>query len=424
MRADGHIELLPEGYDDETQTLTISDVAYAQDMPITEGVAIIEDVLSEFSFTDRGRSKAVTISGLLGLYAAQIMPVGTKRPVFITAKNCEGAGGSLLTACMVVPVIGDFPATDLPTKEEEVSKTLLTHLRKADSAIVFDNVKTIIGGAALEGFTDNVPWGGRLLGVNEDFEGPNNSTVFFSGNGCTVTPDMRRRSLFVELHLDEEHAEDHKYKRVLNVAVLKAMRPKILAACWSLVRHWDELGRPLPSQTHSNFPEWSSTIAGIVEASGFDCPLATPETVFALDEDGDAMRLLAAAMKREQRYSATELYALCRANQIFTGLVGLHEGAMDKAQFTTMGRLLARYHNRLVGKSRFLINGTGHGRRFLVKSSSTDQHDRMIEHDPAPYVTKHTVFTPRVKHHADHADHANASLPKFTRAGHVQRSIQ
>jgi hypothetical protein len=90
--------------------------------------------------------------------------------------------------------------------------------------------------------------------VSKSFCGENNVTVLITGNGCTVSPDIRRRSLFVELFMEQERAEDRKFKRILDDGEFLAMRPRILAALWALVREWDAAGRPKPSRTHTAFP--------------------------------------------------------------------------------------------------------------------------------------------------------------------------
>src|SRR5215471_16404966 len=103
---------------------------------------------------------------------------------------------------------------------------------------------------------------------------------------------MRRRSLFVELFMEDERAEDRKFQRVLDEAELLAMRPRILGALWALVRDWDAAGRPKPSRTHTAFPRWSEIIGGIVEHAGYGCPLQTAEIPSAADVDGADMREL------------------------------------------------------------------------------------------------------------------------------------
>jgi hypothetical protein len=89
------------------------------------------------------------------------------------------------------------------------------------------------------------------------FKGENLVTAFATGNGMTISADMRRRSLVIELHQAYERPEDRVFKQPLNDAVLKARRSEILAAYWSMVRNWDEKGRPSPSRSHSAFPAWA-----------------------------------------------------------------------------------------------------------------------------------------------------------------------
>ena len=97
--------------------------------------------------------------------------------------------------------------------------------------------------------------------------------MFVTGNGCTVSPDMRRRTLFVELFMENERAEDRKFQRELDEAALLNMRSAILSALWAFVREWNAAGRPKPSRTHSSFPQWAEIIGGIVEFAGYCCPL-------------------------------------------------------------------------------------------------------------------------------------------------------
>jgi hypothetical protein len=150
------------------------------------------------------------------------------------------------------------------------------------------------------------------------------------------------------------------------VPVLKAMRPKILGACWALVRHWDAMGRPQPSRSHSAFPAWASIIGGIVEAAGFACPFETARIAIVADEDGEGMRQLVAAMTPVTAHTSSQIVDLCRRFDIFPGLVGSTDDDMGRSQRTAFGRLIARYHDRRVGDLRFFITGTGHGKRFRV----------------------------------------------------------
>ncbi|HEV2174553.1 MAG TPA: hypothetical protein VGR71_13345, partial [Nitrospira sp.] len=361
FRTDGMIELLPDGYDFPSKTLTISTVSYPEDMPLAVAVETIDDLFSEFSFADGARSKAVAIAALVGLFAPQLLPEGSLRPCIIVTKNAEGAGATTLVACAVVPIIGKLPTGVKPNDEDEIRKTLTTAVREGRSVILLDNEKSQLSSASLEAFITSPNWQDRLLGTNQSIIAPNLATVFVTANGCKVDGDMRRRSLIVELHLEAERAEDRHFRRPLDQAMLLALRSRILGACWSLIRNWLALGKPAPARSHSAFPGWAKIIGGIVEAAGYGCPLDTPGSDIVIDEVGESMRILVGAMQPGRTYEFSELVELCQANDCFIWLTG---GEMDREARSTLGRLFGQWDKRQVGDRRFFVEGKGHAKRF------------------------------------------------------------
>src|SRR5262249_21314337 len=226
---------------------------------------VIDELLAEFPFGDDGRSKSVAVAAMIGLFGAGLLSTGIPRPVFIYLANAEGAGKTLLAKCAISPTHG-LVKTDGDLKDKaETAKELLAAVIETRPYILFDNCKRHLDSPYLEAFVSSAMWSGRILGVSKMFAGENLMTVFVTGNGCTVSPDMRRRSLFVELFMENERPEDRKFQRILDDAVLLDLRPRILAALWALVREWDAAGRPKPSGTHTAFPRWAEIIGGIVE---------------------------------------------------------------------------------------------------------------------------------------------------------------
>jgi hypothetical protein len=407
FRGDGEIELLPDGYDLASKTLTVSNAGYREDMPLGVAVETFNDLLSEFRFADCERSKAVTVAALIGLYSAQLLPEGVLRPCFIVTKNAEGAGASTLVFCVVVPIIGRLPTGVKSDDDNEMRKALTAAVLEARLVILLDNQKSRLSSPALEAFISSPMWSDRLLGINQTFTGQNIATVFVTANGCTVSPDMRRRSLVIELHLEAERAEDRHFVRPLDFPTLLSLRPKILAACWSLVRHWYTQGKPSPSRLHSAFPIWAKVIGGIVQAAGFSCPLNTANVAVAADEDGEAMRHLIDLMQPGQPYSFAEIVSLCQTNGCFDAIVGEAGADLTNANRVTLARLLCRYDDRLIKHCRFIIEGKGHKRRY---------HIEMVESD--------------ARSHASHAVSVQAGKSLQTRtdqkerAEHVERAVQ
>jgi hypothetical protein len=367
IRKNARIELLPDGYDEATQTLTTGALTHDEGMRFADGFKVIRDLFAEFEFADGARSEAVAVAALIGLYAAQLVPEGELRPTFTYTKNAEGAGGTTAAACAIVPVLGYLPTGVKAGDDDEMRKVISTTIREGRAVLFLDNVKGHLNSGALEALVSSPTWRDRLLGSNESVIGPNNVSVFVTGNGMTVSSDWRRRSLFVELHLSVERAEDRVFERSLSVPVLQSLRCEILAACWSLAKNWDAMSRPQPSRSHSAFPAWASIIGGIVEAAGFACPLDTAASAVIADEDGAAMRALTGAMELGRRYSTQEIAALCRDLGVFVGLVGNSEAAMEPSHRSSFGKALGRYGGRLVQDVRFVIEGKGHQRRYRTE---------------------------------------------------------
>ncbi|MDD2709267.1 MAG: DnaB-like helicase N-terminal domain-containing protein [Verrucomicrobiae bacterium] len=368
LRKNGVIELLKTGYDFETQTLTLPGVEYQNDLAFDEAKKTLDDLLSEFMFADDGRSRAVAVAAMVGLFSNGLLPPRSLRPCFIYSANAEGAGKSILASCCIIPVIGKTPTGCKVADEPEIQKSLLAAIKEGAQVLLLDNIKGRLNSGALEAFLSCVEFSGRNLGENSTFTGENLATCFITGNGLSITPDLRRRSLFVELHLDVERAEDKQFRQCLDDAALLAMRPRVLAALWALVRQWDGQGRPKPSRGHSAFPSWANAVGGIVEAAGYGCALETPTSLkTAVDQDANDMRALVEKMGEQlMDFAFDDLVSLAREHGLFETLVPSSDTDLKPAERSRLGRLLARYDQRLVGKRRFIIEGSGRQKRYRV----------------------------------------------------------
>jgi hypothetical protein len=368
MRPNGVIELLPDGYDPQSMTLTLSQCDYDETLSMKEARAVIDDLFSEFPFADSGRSNAVAIAATVGLYASGLIDRKTLRPVFIYIGNAEGAGKTLLAICAITPTHGEAKIDSKLDDQTETKKELLAAVIEARPYVLFDNVKGHLNSPALEGFTTSTRFSGRILGVSRTFSGQNIMTVFITGNGCTVSPDMRRRSLFVELFMPEEHAEERVFKRELDQKVLLDLRPHILAALWAFVREWDKAGRRNPSRTHNAFPEWSRIIGGIVEFAGYRCPFEIAEIDDAADLDGADMHELVKLISECEAGLLTfdELVSLSRDHGLLERIIGTDDVALKPAEKSKLGKLLKRYDRRVFVQGRFILDGRGHSRKYRV----------------------------------------------------------
>lgn len=367
---DGRLVLLPEGYHQEGATYTASGVAYDHNMSIENARLIIEQAFAEFPFAEEeGRSKAVAVAAMLTVYAGAIMQEGAMRPVFLYLGNAEGTGKTTAAKLAGIP-LGTVAVESAPTEESEWQKKLLSAVIGGRSFILLDNLKGTLNSPTLEAFTSASRINGRILGKSEEFEGPACPTILITGNSLTISPDMRRRTLCVELFTHELRAENRHFFRRLDDAALRELRPNLLAACWALVQSWDKNGRPPASRLNASFPGWCDTIGGIVENAGFGCPTAPAELSGMGDTDTIDIEKLGGEMIQGQRYAFGEIIDLCAEHGIFERFTTFCDepSLNQKSMKSTFAKILKRYDRRFIADGvRFYLEGEGKTRRYVVQ---------------------------------------------------------
>ena len=369
MRENGKIELLPPGYDAESMTYTHEFAPEILPMEIEKAKAVIAELLEEFPFADDGgRSKSVAVAAMLTVFASRLLPRGALRPCFIYMGNAEGCGKTLLARLACMP----YTAADVrgaPATEEEFEKVLLSAVIGGRKVLLLDNLKGHLNSAKLEGFLTAPRYTGRILGVSKEFSGDVDTTVLLTGNRLTITGDLRRRTLFVELFMPELRAENRRFNRILDDAAVNQKRPQVLSALWQLIRAWDEAGRPQASRENTSFPRWCDTIAGIVEHAGYGCPTVPAEIEGAGDTDTADIAKLGEILELRRRYEFSEIAKMAETAGLFERFTSDtdNEGNLKRSAKSAFAKLLASYHGRYVTpQKRFVVEGKGHQRRFLT----------------------------------------------------------
>ena len=377
MRADGSIKLLAPGMDSPSMTFTADAGFMPELLPVENAVEILRDLLSEFAWTqDDGRSVAVHVSAMLTVFAGGILPFGTVMPVFVYLGNDAGAGKTLLAQLAGI-AYAKLPAADpAPTKEEEWQKKLLALTMSGRRVVLFDNLKTHLNSPSLEAYVTSPTFSGRILGVTKEFSGEAGATLLITGNALTMSPDMRRRSLLVELFMEQLCSEDRTFKRILDAEAIRELRPAVVSALWSIVHAWDKAGRPACSHGNASFPRWSKTIAGMVEFAGFGSPLAPAQIEGMGDTDTADFSQLVGLMKPKEEYTFGELCSMADDAGLFERIFRLtdNSGNLSAQGKQRLAKLLGRYSSRQVARGvRFVASGKGHSRRYALQGQQGQQ---------------------------------------------------
>lgn len=373
MRANGRIELLPEGFDAETLTLTDPNgCKYRTDLPGELGAKAIRGALAEFPFADE-RSRAAAVAAMLTVYAGGLLPPASTNPAFIYIANAEGSGKTTLAQLAGIPY-GVCEAESKPATEEEWQKTLLALVMGGARLLLLDNLKGHLNSPSFEAYLTATKFSGRILGVNKKFSGEADAVVLLTGNRLTVSPDLRRRCIFVELFMQELRAEDRVFKRRLDAPAILEMQPGLLEALWCMVRGWDQAGRPPASKINSSIPRWSEVIAGIVEWAGFTCPSVPAELEDGGDTDTRDIAKLGEAMTPGEGMTFPALRDLCAALGLFERFTEdlADEGAAGRKARTEFSGILKTFNGRMVAPGRrFMVEGKGHQRRYVIRETGT-----------------------------------------------------
>lgn len=239
------------------------------------------------------------LAALMTLVALPALP--DLLPVWVISANASHAGKSQLVQLLALLTTGErtSPLTWGADADEQTKVLLSVALAPTGSVCLFDNVRppATIGGATLEGLVTAGRIAGRKLGSTATLELPWRSLLAFTSNHASVTPDMRPRTLWLELNTPDERPDERRFKISDLQAHVLENRAALLSAALTIWRAWHVAGRPTspPLPDRGNFGRWSAVRHALVWA-GLPDPWADAARVpFEADDDtADLARVLAA----------------------------------------------------------------------------------------------------------------------------------
>lgn len=365
IRSNGNLELLPIGYDPEFKTWTNASVEFDQEMPLDKSLEILENLLREFPWPkeDPLHAKSIAVTAMVSTFGDMLLPANHQRPVWIFNANREGSGKTTLLRLAICPSFGSAVIGPPPNanSSDALSKLLASAALGAVPYLCFDNWKGFIGNSALEAFITSSTYSDRVLGVSKMFSVEKETIVLITGNHAKVSPDMRRRSLLIDLEMIEACPEDRVIENPLGEPEILAMRPKILAALWAIIREWDKAGRPEGKHRHPSFPKWGHLFGGMIENIPFQNPVM-PRAKGADDTFNDfkemVIQLLESSTERE--IGAGELLEYCRAQGFFSWVIDSDLESEDRdyervirSERTSLAKICQRFSGSKFGDIEF-----------------------------------------------------------------------
>lgn len=214
---------------------------------------------------------------LVALLTAVCRPSLDFAPGFlIRAASMSGAGSGkgLLARCISYIAFGREPhAVTLGEKAEEREKRLVAELVTSGPVLFLDNVNnTVFKSDLLASALTERPARVRVLGHSKMLE--MNATAFtvMTGNGLSVSEDLARRFLRIELDAQIEDPEARSFDGDIR-AELKAQRGELLAALLTIWR-WGQIQADLPAGRRlGGFDQWGRWVRDPLLALGCRDPV-------------------------------------------------------------------------------------------------------------------------------------------------------
>ena len=351
--SDLHVELLPPGYDEQTQTYTLEQVKFRHDLPLAEAEDFLTKTLARFPWAleegeiTNGRSIGGHFAAMIGVFCRSMFKEGTVRPMIVYNGNQPGSGKSLLMRMALSPVHG-APAEKTKPNNEELRKILDIAAFKWKPYVALDDVASLHSND-LNAFTNSAVHEPRRLGLSEDEECFNVTQVFTTGNQLIVSEDVVRRIVVVDL-FEPGKATERTFEKELTQDWLSLpdTRAQFLAALWAIVREWNENGRPACKEArHTSAGQWANVIGAIVHNFNQQLkPFAKRTFSLGGDESGAATESLLCAIASGLPSSGDEFTAsqlLERAEELnLLEVIAGHNKDMRKALGWKMRNLKGR----------------------------------------------------------------------------------
>ena len=240
------------------------------DAPMVEraGVAVVD--------TDRapGMDESAFLTAMLTAVCRPSLPLAPGVLIRAASMSGAGAGKGLLARCMSVVAFGREPhAVTGGSSHEEMEKRISAELMGGSPTLFLDNLNNFaVRSDLLASAITERPARVRVLGKSQMV--PLNATVFvvLTGNGLTVSEDLARRFLTIELDPKIEDPEARRFPNDIKADVWRDRR-KLLAALVTIWR-WGRLQRDLPAgRAIGSFEMWSRWVRDPLVALGCRDPV-------------------------------------------------------------------------------------------------------------------------------------------------------
>jgi len=234
-------------------------------------VELFEDFTFKGDAVAQGIARAAVIAAILTPLARAAIRAPV--PMFMFDADQPNAGKTLLAlVCGAIATGREIAPRHWSLDEEECEKRLFSIGLAGHPVALFDNLRVILSGAAIEKTLSATGLSGRVLGKSEDRTIPWSTVLYFTANAAGYSNDNTARVIHVMLRgRGTDRESTHKFKRPNLVEWVIDHRDEVLRAAFTILAAHRDASRPHAGKTLPKFEVWSRIVAGAIHwASGHD----------------------------------------------------------------------------------------------------------------------------------------------------------
>jgi hypothetical protein len=220
-----------------------------------------------------GKDESAFLAALLTAVCRPSLPLAPGVLLLAPPMSGAGAGKGLLARCIANIAFGREPhAVTGGTNAEELEKRIAAELIEGSPVLFLDNLNnTAFRSNLLASAITERPARVRLLGRSQMVPLNASALVILTGNGLTVSEDLARRFIAVELDPRTEDPEARSFITDIRAEV-KERRPELLAALLTIWR-WGRVSQGIaPGRTLGSFEQWGRWVRDPLVALGCKDP--------------------------------------------------------------------------------------------------------------------------------------------------------
>lgn len=342
------------GWDELTQCWVVTGLKKDTSLLDRPGGIDMREVFKVFPFVDKrlvADAIAAALTPLLSTAMSSPLP-----SLIVSARKVGSGKTELAKTCSI---LGNGGKTFTTWRgNNELEKMIQTYVAEDKRVVIFDNIKNDIDSTIMESVITSRKISYRKIYTQRSTDITSNTSWFMTANGAIVSEDMVRRSIVIML--DKDATGSASWDETFPVFIELCEEALVTAMC-AMIENWRDAGCVPGTVMFSNFPEWSRTVSGILDAAGIEGmwearELVVREAIQTDDEDEIPVVEAIAWIMGDEEWHATELWE--RAND-FTGVLdpktlyvkewlnaAVKNGAQTKRPAIPTGRAL----HKIVGK--------------------------------------------------------------------------